>query len=181
MQADDIIRGAGSRRAAGTRTMGHSAQPQLPPDCQTWIRNPVLDFFSPHRPRGDNSEPMNSHQCNEFHLPRNGTTAGAAQLLLILPPWRMLSPIPLPAEPCGMNEDIPQVSQGTIWAVMNVHCPQPHCWDTGMTLSHPYLVLSLRSQRIRHPRSKPGARGFNCDRVAYSRQLPTGWKRGEGW
>lgn len=43
-------------------------------------------IFSPHRPRGDNSEPMNSHQCNEFHLPRNGTTAGAAQLLLILPP-----------------------------------------------------------------------------------------------
>lgn len=125
-------------------------------------------IFSPHRPRGDNSEPMNSQQCNEFHLPRNGTTAGAAQLLLILPPWRM-------------NEDIPQVSQGTIWAVMNVHCPQPHCWDTGMTLSHPYLVLSLGSQRIRHPRSKPGARGFNCDRVAYSRQLPTGWKRGEGW
>lgn len=45
MQSGDIIRGPGSRRAAGTAIMGSSAWPQLPPGCQTQTINPIFHFF----------------------------------------------------------------------------------------------------------------------------------------
>lgn len=48
---------------------------------------------------------------------------------------------------------------------------------TGTAPPRSYLILSLWSERVRHPRSESGARGFNCDGVTDSRQLATSWKK----
>lgn len=97
MQSDDVMGGTGSRRAARTGTAGPSAQPQLPPACQTQVRNPIFDFFLP---RGGTDltmtllRPCTLVTAVSFTCPVKGPPHGAAQPPPHPPPLRDPQPPP---------------------------------------------------------------------------------------
>lgn len=98
MQADDISRGAGSTRAAGARVPLLSPSSLLAAKHRLETQYLVVFFFFCH---SDLVVTILGSwtfiTARSFSCPGKGAVS-PAQPLLILPPWGMLSPLPLPAE-----------------------------------------------------------------------------------
>lgn len=106
MHADDIIRGAGSRRAAGPRVPLLS--PSSLPTARDRLETEYLGGFFCH-----SDLVVTILGSWTFITTRSFTCTGkggvsSAQLLLILPPWGMLSPLLLPESPVGSMRTFPR-------------------------------------------------------------------------